>query len=335
MKGGKVNLNNDIHFMRLAIEEARKGEGRTAPNPCVGAVITKNNRIIAKGYHKQAGTPHAEINAIASAKESLAGSTMYVTLEPCSHRGRTGPCVEAIVEKGIARVVIGMTDPNPLVNGRGISYLRKYGVEVLSDVCNEECREINRPFIKHIHTGLPYVIMKAGISLDGKLNYRRGQSGWMTGKESREAVHTLRNRIDSIMVGRGTIEIDDPSLTTRLANQKGRDPLRIILDTNLRISPGARIFQQISQAETWIFCSEKIPSEKTEKFSRDNVEIKMVACRGDHVDLQQVFKVLGKAGICSVLVEGGAKLHGALLAEKLFDYAYLFLAPVFAGEDGI
>ncbi len=322
--------------MRLALQEARRGEGRTSPNPCVGAVITKGGRIISKGYHKKAGTPHAEINAIRAAKESLKGTTMYVTLEPCSHRGRTGPCAEAIVENHIARVVIGMEDPNPLVHGKGIDFLRQNGVEVVTDICSDECREINRPFIKHISSGLPLIIMKGGVSLDGRLNYKKGHGGWITGRETREAVHALRNRIDAIMVGRGTIEIDDPSLTTRLTGEKGRDPVRIILDTNLHTSPDAKVYNLHSPAKTWIFCSDTLSRKKKDKFRNSNVVIKPVACRGDSVDLREVVKVLGReGGICSVLVEGGARIHGAFLREKLFDSVNLFIAPVFAGENGI
>ncbi len=324
--------------MRLALQEALRGEGRTSPNPCVGAVITKDDRVISKGYHKKAGTPHAEINAIRNATESLIGTTMYVTLEPCSHKGRTGPCVEAIVENHITRVVVGMEDPNPLVNGKGIDFLRANGVEVVSEICRDECREINRPFIKHIKSGLPFVVMKAGVSLDGRLNYLKGHSGWITGRETREAVHGIRNRIDAIMVGRGTIDIDDPSLTTRLSGERGRDPVRIILDTNLLTSPDARVYNLQSPAMTWVFCSDTLSKEqmeKKEKFSNANVVIKSVACRGGSLDLREVLKVLGQEGICSVLVEGGARLHGAFLSEKLFDSVNLFIAPVFAGENGV
>ncbi len=321
--------------MRLALQEARKGEGRTSPNPCVGAVITKNGRIISKGYHKKAGTPHAEINAINAAEESLNGTTMYVTLEPCSHKGRTGPCVEAIVENHIARVVIGMEDPNPLVNGGGIDFLRRNGVEVVSEICRDECREINRPFLKHISSGLPLIIMKGGVSLDGKLNYLKGHTGWITGRETRDAVHAIRNRVDAIMVGRGTIEIDDPSLTTRISGEQGRDPVRVVLDTNLQTSPDARVYTLQSSAKTWIFCSDTLSKEKKDKFCNPNVVIKPVTCRGDSLDLREVAKVLGREGICSVLVEGGARLHGAFLQEKLFDSANLFIAPVFAGENGV
>lgn len=321
--------------MRLALQEARKGEGRTSPNPCVGAVIVKGGRVVSTGYHKKAGTPHAEINAIRAAEESLNGTTMYVTLEPCSHKGRTGPCAEAIVENHIARVVVGMEDPNPLVNGRGIDFLRKNGVEVVSEICRDECRKINLPFIKHITSGLPFMIMKGGVSLDGKLNYVKGYGGWITGKESREAVHAIRNRVDAIMVGRGTIEIDDPSLTTRITGKKGRDPVRVVLDTNLQTSPEAKVYCQKSSAKTLIFCSDSLAQEKKERFTHPNVVIKPVACQGDILDLKEVAKVLGREGICSVLVEGGARLHGAFLREKLFDSVNLFIAPIFAGENGV
>lgn len=244
----------DEYYMKLAVDEAQKGVGRTSPNPAVGALIVKDGVIVGKGYHKKAGTPHAEIHAMNDTSCSLQGTTIYVTLEPCSHTGRTPPCCEAIAKAGISRVVIGMMDPNPLVNGSGVSYLRNNGIEVVPGVLQDECENLNLPFLKYIQTSLPYMVMKAGVSLDGRLNYQSGVSGWITGKKSGTKVHQLRDRFDAIMVGSGTIIADNPSLTTRLQDTKhSRDPVRIVLDTSLSSSLSANIYNQESEANTIIF----------------------------------------------------------------------------------
>lgn len=321
--------------MRLALGEARKGIGRTSPNPCVGAVIVKNDQVIAKGYHKKAGTPHAEIHALRAAGSAAAGATMYVTLEPCNHTGKTPPCSHAVAAAGIARVVVGMEDPNPLVDGTGITYLRERKIEVVTGVLQEECRAINRPFIKHITTGMPWVVMKAGISLDGKLNYQQGESGWITGSKSVEKVHRLRNIHDAIMVGHHTVAIDNPSLTTRLTRGKGRDPIRIILDSTLVLASDMRPFTVQSAAPTWVFCAETAEERRVRQLESIGVRVFPVQRDEYGLVLRQVFRRLGENGVTSVLVEGGAALHGAILREQLYDYANLFLAPLFAGEGGI
>ena len=321
--------------MRQALREAKKGLGRTSPNPCVGAVIVKNGEVVAKGYHKKAGTPHAEIHALRSAGLAAAGATMYVTLEPCNHTGKTPPCSHAVAAAGIARVVVGMEDPNPLVDGTGVTYLRERNIEVVTGVLEDECRAINRPFIKHITTGLPWIVMKAGISLDGKLNYQQGESGWITGATSVETVHRLRNIHDAIMVGHRTVAIDNPSLTTRLTRGKGKDPIRIILDSALSLAPDARPFTVESPASTWVFCAETAEEKKVRQLQSLGVRVFPVPCDANGLVLHQVFRCLAENGVTSVLVEGGAALHGAILRERLYDYANLFLAPVFAGEGGI
>lgn len=252
----------DLRFMRLALREAKKGLGRTSPNPCVGAVVVRDDIVISRGYHKKAGTPHAEIHALRKAGELARGATIYVTLEPCSHTGRTPPCCQAVAAAGIKRVVVGMEDPNPLVRGRGNTYLHEQGLEVVSGVLEQECQEINLPFIKHITSGIPFVMMKAGMSLDGKISYQQGQPGWMTGKESSKKVHGLRNHLDAILVGRGTLVVDDPSLTTRLPGKRGRDPVRVILDSRLQLSLTSKILHLDSPASTLIFCSHSADEEK-------------------------------------------------------------------------
>src|SRR4051794_9610438 len=216
-------------FMRIAVDEAKKGVGRTSPNPAVGAVIVKSGRIVARGYHKKAGTAHAEVVAIAAAKGRTAGADLYTTLEPCNHFGRTPPCSQAILDAGIRRVICGSSDPNPLVNGKGIQKLRKAGVEVVTHVLQDECNQLNRPFFKTVRTGLPFVTLKAAITLDGKLASATGDSKWVTGEAARERVHQARNVADVVLVGAGTVEKDDPALTTRI--EGGRDAVRIVVDS--------------------------------------------------------------------------------------------------------
>ena len=326
----------DIFYMRLALREARKGLGRTSPNPCVGAVIVKDGEVIARGYHKKAGTPHAEINALGAAILPVAGATMYVTLEPCNHTGRTPPCSQAILASGISRVVAGMVDPNPRVDGSGLATLSAQGVEVRCGVLAEECRQLNQPFIKHITTGRPWVMLKAGVSLDGRLNYLQGKSGWITGERSLARVHRLRSHADAILVGAGTVHIDDPRLTTRLKSGRGRDPLRVILDGRLSTSPQARIYNQGSAAATWVFCRNDAPLERIDSFLQRGVRIFPVdAGEGGGVSLTQVLDRLGHEGVCSGLVGGGGRIHGSFLSQRLVDYAYLFYGPLFAGDGGV
>lgn len=327
--------DTDIAFMRQALREAKKGLGRTSPNPCVGAVIVNNGQVVGKGYHKKAGTPHAEVHALRDAGEKARGATLYVTLEPCSHTGRTPPCCHAVAAAGISRVVVGMTDPNPLVDGSGNSYLRQHGIEVVAGVLEQDCQAINRPFIKYITTGLPLVVMKAGVSLDGKLNYRRGESGWITGSRSVQMVHRLRDGHDAIMVGRSTAAIDNPSLNTRLGKRKGRDPVRVILDSHLALDPDSRPFSVQSTAPAWVFCATDADQRKIFRLREIGVEVFAVQSTGSGLDLREVLTILGSRQITSVLVEGGAEVHGALLRERLYDFAYLFIAPLFAGEEGV
>lgn len=331
-----LTAETDVFFMRLALKEARKGLGRTSPNPCVGAVIVHDQTVIATGYHKKAGTPHAEIHALRKAGESARGATLYVTLEPCNHVGRTPPCTRAIVAAGIRRVVVGMEDPNPLVDGSGNTYLQGQGIAVTSGVLETECRLLNRPFIKYITQGLPWVVMKAGMSLDGRISYQLHQGGAITGTVSSAKVHRLRNRLDAILVGKGTVMTDDPSLTTRLAHGRGRDPIRVILDTRLIIPESARLLSLESKAPTWIFCGPEVSLEKKERFSKkENVVIHQIGCGPDgRLDLLKMLKILASKGVLSLLVEGGATVHGAFLRHQLVDHVNLFIAPIFAGSCG-
>lgn len=326
--------DKDRFFMKLALEEAAKGRGRTSPNPCVGAVIVRESRIVGRGYHKKAGTPHAEVHALADAGSAARGATMYVTLEPCNHTGRTPPCSHGVVAAGITRVVIGLRDPNPLARG-GVDYLLEHGIEVVTGVCEKECRTINYPFIKHVTTGLPWVVMKAGMSLDGRITRLKGQGGAITSKESRRVVHTLRDQLDAILIGVETARIDNPSLTTRLKNREGRDPLRIILDSQLRLEPDAKLLTQDSGAETWVFCTHGASAEKEVCLKKAGAVIFRVSATGrNQVDPWEVLGILGERNIISILVEGGAGIHGSFLRAGLVDEVYLFLAPFFIGDSG-
>ncbi|MHB8810116.1 MAG: bifunctional diaminohydroxyphosphoribosylaminopyrimidine deaminase/5-amino-6-(5-phosphoribosylamino)uracil reductase RibD [Desulfobulbaceae bacterium] len=326
----------DVDFMRIALEEARKGQGRTAPNPCVGAVVVRDGQIVGRGYHHRAGTSHAEVNALHEAGDKAAGATLYVTLEPCNHTGRTPPCTQAILKAGVLRVVVGMNDPNPTVAGGGSSYLASRGVEIVIGVLEEECTAINRPFAKHITTGLPWLAMKAGMSLDGRISYGPGMGGRITGEASHLSTHRLRNTLDAILVGIGTALVDDPSLTTRLpVSESGRDPVRIILDTHLRLPSGAKLLCQQSQAPTWIFCDAEASAAAEEALTSSGAVIHRVGTGAEGLlDCRKIMTQLGKAGITSVLAEGGAGVHASLLRARLVDEVYLFVAPMFIGNQG-
>lgn len=330
-----ASSTSDRKYLQLALDEAKKALGRTSPNPCVGALIAKEGRIVSTGYHEKAGTPHAEIHALERAGEEAAGATLYVTLEPCNHTGRTPPCSHAVVRSGISRVVIGMLDPNPLVSGAGKRYLIDHGIEVVDGVLEYECRQINEPFIKYITTGLPLVALKAGVSLDGRLNYKRGESGWITGQESSRKVHQLRNEYDAILVGRATVAIDDPSLTTRLQEGGGRDPVRVILDSHLSLPSTAKVLHLESSSSTWIFCNTSVEDHLVRQMETCGARVTTVEKdQHGHLDLRAVLRHLAQEGMTSLLVEGGGKVHSSFLHNMSADKAYLFYAPIFAGSGG-
>ena len=327
---------DSTYFMTLALEEARKGVGRTSPNPMVGALIVKDGKIVGRGYHKKAGTPHAEVHAIHDAGPLAKDAILYVTLEPCNHTGRTPPCTEAILQAGITKVVIGMSDPNPRVAGGGADYLQSQGLEVSSGILEQQCRALNHSFIKHSATGLPWIIMKAGLSLDGKITYSPGQGAALTGPESKRYVHQLRNQVDAILVGVETALIDNPSLTTRLEGiSEIRDPLRIVLDTRLRLPADARVLNQPSLAETWVFCGEQASTEKETKLVQSGAKVFRLPLNSDkRIDLPALLRFLGQKNIISVLVEGGSRVHGAFYHQNLVDELFLFYAPFFVGDQG-
>jgi diaminohydroxyphosphoribosylaminopyrimidine deaminase/5-amino-6-(5-phosphoribosylamino)uracil reductase len=323
--------------MREALRLARRGLGRTSPNPAVGAVIVRKGEIIAGGYHQRAGSPHAEAEALSKlGKKAKKGDTLYVTLEPCNHHGRTPPCTEAILRSGIRDVVVGMRDPNPRVTGGGCDYLAEKGVKVRIGLLERECRRMNEFFVKFVTTGRPFVVVKTALTLDGWSATSTGHSRWITNQESRQFVHRLRDVVDAVMVGIETIIFDDPSLNTRLKNRKGKDPIRIVLDTNLRIPEHAKVLKQGSQALALVVAGEDVPAERQEKVRELGASILLCPTKEGRIDLQVLMDKLGAMSITSILVEGGATLMGALIREKLIDKFYVFKAPkILGGSDGI
>jgi diaminohydroxyphosphoribosylaminopyrimidine deaminase/5-amino-6-(5-phosphoribosylamino)uracil reductase len=322
-------------FMRIALEEAAKGLGRTSPNPVVGAVLVKGGRIIARGYHKKAGTAHAEVVALEAAGAKAKGADLYTTLEPCDHYGRTPPCSLAILEAGVRRVISASADPNPKVSGKGVARLRRAGVQVLTGVLADEADTLNRPFFKVMRTGLPWVTLKAAVTLDGKLATATGDSRWVTGEQARAWVHRLRDAVDVILVGANTVRKDDPKLTTRLPGGGGKDPLRIVVDSHLRLSPGYTVFTQRSPARTVVATLEDPEGRKARRFLAQGVEVWQVRQKNGRVDLKALLRRIAKAGLNHVLVEGGAELYGSFLREHLADALALFLAPKLIGAPGL
>lgn len=322
-------------YMQQALELARRAEGRTAPNPAVGAVIVQDGTVVGTGFHPKAGEPHAEIFALRAAGDLARGADIYVTLEPCSHHGRTGPCCDALIEAGVARVFVGMQDPNPQVRGRGISRLRAAGITVSVGICAVECRRLIAPFIKWITTRQPFVILKSALTLDGRIATSSGESQWITNEYSREHVHRLRDKVDAIMVGVGTVLHDDPRLTTRLA-AGGRDPMRIVVDSKLRTPTDAAIVNLDSAARTVIFTTQLADQQKIAAMRLlPMVDVVQLPSKDDKVDLSAVMHYLFEHGVQTVLVEGGAELNMALFNEKLIDRVMFYFAPkLLGGADG-
>ncbi|MFC1967430.1 bifunctional diaminohydroxyphosphoribosylaminopyrimidine deaminase/5-amino-6-(5-phosphoribosylamino)uracil reductase RibD [Chloroflexota bacterium] len=317
--------------MKLALPLARRGMGKTSPNPMVGAVIVKGDRIIGKGYHRRFGGDHAEVDAIKNASESVSGATMYVTLEPCCHHGKTPPCTDAIIKNKIRRVVIGTPDPNPRVNGRGMATLKKNGIEVISGVLEEECRSLNEAFFRHVTTGLPLVTVKFAQTLDGRIAAASGSSQWISSAASRRLVHKLRAVNDAVMVGIGTMLADDPELTVR--HLRGRNPIRVILDSRLSIPLEARVLGNQGNAPTIIATTNKADKAKLSRLKEAGIEVLEIP--GDEhgrVDLNQLLVELGKRGISSVLAEGGAGVITALLRRNLADKIVAIVAPKILGK---
>lgn len=322
---------SDDTFMNRALHLARKGRGWVSPNPMVGCVIVKDGRIIGEGYHRRFGEGHAEVNAIESATESLAGAIFYVTLEPCSHYGKTPPCVDRIIETGAARVVIGTADPNPLVSGRGIEKLQEHGIEIKVGVLEEECRDLNEVFFKFMSTGAPFVTVKYAQTLDGRIATATGHSKWISSEASRQYAHELRSIHDAIMVGKGTVINDDPDLTVRLV--KGRNPTRVVVDSTLQIPEDARVLRNQEKAHTIIATTSRGAPEKNDRLTRKGIEVLITDTGEDgRVDLQKLLVELGRRNISSVLVEGGSEIITSLIAARIPDRLIAIMAPKIAGS---
>ena len=322
----------DEMYMQRAIELAQKGAGYTNPNPMVGAVIVKENRIIAEGYHEKCGELHAERNAIKNLKESAQNATIYVTLEPCCHYGRTPPCTEAILEQGISRVVIGSRDPNPLVAGKGVAILRQNGISVTEDCLREKCDAINQPFFHFITTKRPYVTAKYAMTLDGKIACYTGESKWITGETARNHVQTLRGRYAAIMAGIGTVLCDDPMLNCRIPG--AHNPLRIVVDSGLRIPVTSKLVQSAKEYPLMIVCGKENPEKKEALTAAGAEVVRLPKPEEERVDLWALTELLGERKIDSLLIEGGAKIHEEAFRQGIVNHVCAYIAPkIFGGRD--
>jgi diaminohydroxyphosphoribosylaminopyrimidine deaminase/5-amino-6-(5-phosphoribosylamino)uracil reductase len=315
-------------YMKLTINLAKKGMGKTSPNPLVGAVVVKNDRIIGKGYHKRFGEPHAETNALRACKDQARNATLYVNLEPCCHYGKkTPPCTDTIKKSGIKKVVCATLDPNPQVNGNGIKTLREGGIEVDLGILEEEAKKLNEIYLKFITTGLPFVILKIAQTLDGKIATKLGDSKWITQDDSRRFVHSLRSCVDAVLVGANTVRRDDPELT--IHDARGENPIRIILDSAGKTSNRSKVIKENKNGKTIIATN----NEKIKEKLKEKVEIWKLKKRKDgKVDLADLLRKAGENQISSLLVEGGAKVFTSFLKEKLVDKIYYFLSPKILGK---
>jgi diaminohydroxyphosphoribosylaminopyrimidine deaminase/5-amino-6-(5-phosphoribosylamino)uracil reductase len=322
--------------MTLALRLAAKGRGKTSPNPMVGALVVKNGRIVARGYHHGPGQPHAEILALTQAGPRANGATLYVTLEPCCHvLKRTPPCVPAVVQSGVRQVVVAMVDPNPSVKGRGIAALRRAGIAVTTGIAQEESAQLNRAYLHWATTGRPYVILKAGMTLDGKVATAKGESRWITGPRARQDAHRFRSQVDAVVVGVGTVLKDNPTLTARRSDRPlklaRRQPLRVVLDSTLRTPPTATVCAKQDRAKTLIVTTRRASRSRRRPFERAGVEVVSLSTKNGRVSFPALLTMLGKRGITSVLIEGGSTVNAAALRAKLVNHVVLYLAPTLMG----
>ena len=318
--------------MKMAIKLAEKGKGRVSPNPLVGASVVKEDRIVGQGYHARYGDQHAETKALQEAGSEAKGATIYINLEPCCHHGQTPPCVDEIIKAGISRAVISVKDPNPIVNGKSIDLLKKKGIKVKIGVLEKTALKLNEFFFKYITTGTPFVILKSGMSMDGKVATKTGESRWITSEVSREYVHQLRNQIDATLVGIETILRDNPRLTTRLKNGQGRDPIRVVIDSLLRIPIRMRVFTQESDAGNIIITTFNAPIDRTKKIESAGAKVLFVKPKGrNRVDMEAMVKELGKLQISSLLIEGGPGINASAIQEGIVDKVIMFIAPMIIG----
>ncbi|MYL36634.1 bifunctional diaminohydroxyphosphoribosylaminopyrimidine deaminase/5-amino-6-(5-phosphoribosylamino)uracil reductase RibD [Halobacillus litoralis] len=320
-------MERDEQYMAVAVQMARETVGQTSPNPSVAAIVVKDNQVVGMGVHVKAGEPHAEVHALRMAGEKAAGAEIYVTLEPCSHHGRTPPCAEAVAKAGIRRVVTASSDPNPKVSGRGIEMMKRQGLEVRTGVLKDEADEVNRAFFHYIQTGEPYVRLKSAMSLDGKIATSSGESQWITGEEARQDGHRYRHQSDAILVGINTVMMDNPTLTTRIPGG-GKHPIRIVLDTHLRIPPASMLIQN-DESPTWIFTSSDISDEK--RLLLEEYAHVRVLPLGRTIDITDVLRYLGEHQVTSLLVEGGATIADAFVRSGKVNETITYIAPKLIG----
>ena len=320
---------DDEKWMKRALRLAEAGRGRTSPNPVVGAVLVKRGKVVGEGYHAKIGEAHAEIAALRQAGEKARGAVLYLNLEPCTHYGRTPPCVPQVIKAAVKRVVIGMEDPNPVVNGKGIEALRKSGLDVKVGVLEKECRRLNEAFGKYILKKEPFVVLKVAATLDGKIATRNGDSKWISGEASRRFVHKLREQVDGVLVGIGTVLRDDPLLTARM--KEGREPYRIVLDSRLKIPEEAKVFER-SPSKVILATTGSAPQDKIERLEKRGVRVLIIDSKEGKVDLRSCLRKLGEIGMVNLLLEGGSQVNGSFLDEGLIDKFLLFLSPKLIGD---
>ncbi len=331
---GSFPLNEHRKYMKLALRLAEKGLGFTSPNPAVGAVIVKNGNIVGRGYHKQAGLPHAEAEALREAGKSARGATMYVTLEPCNHTGRTPACTVALFKAGIKRLFYAVGDPNPKVRGNGAEYLRQQGISAQQGPCTEEARYLNRFYFHHLRTSRPYIIAKFAASLDGKIASAGGESQWITGERARKEAHKLRRYVDAVLIGAGTARKDNPSLSARLKGKVIKQPLRIVLDSRRSLPPHLSLFEPARAGQTVLVASEAMSSQRHRLLEARGTQI--IITKQDErglISLTDLLTRLGEMGVASLLVEGGSRALGSFVQEKLVDEVYAFIAPLLIGGE--
>jgi diaminohydroxyphosphoribosylaminopyrimidine deaminase/5-amino-6-(5-phosphoribosylamino)uracil reductase len=321
-------LKNDIYYMRRAIAMARKAIGRTSPNPLVGCVIVKSGKVIAEGWHKFCGGAHAEVDALKKAGTGAKGATMYVNLEPCSHWGRTPPCVEAILKAGIKKVVVAMVDPNPVNNGKSLRILQAKGVKVVTGVCEEEAKALNTAFVKYITTRMPFVTAKTAQTLDGKIATSKGDSKWITAEATRAFATKKRDEFDAILVGINTVLADDPRL-----NAPSKHLWKIVVDSKLRTPERARIFLGADPGQVILATTKTAPKARVTRLQKRGARVIICPAKNGRVDLKWLFKELAKIGIASILIEGGAAVIGSALKAKLVDRLYVYIAPKIVGNE--
>lgn len=326
---GKKRMEHN-KFMRRAIELAYEGLGAVNPNPLVGAVVVKENQIITEGCHERYGAWHAERNALTRCDQQVQGATMYVTLEPCCHYGKTPPCTDIIIQHGIAKVYVGILDPNPLVAGQGVDKLRQAGIEVEIGLMADEIRYMNRVFLKYITKGLPWVTLKYAMTIDGKIATHSGHSKWITNQEARQRVHQLRREYIAIMVGIGTVLADDPMLDCRL-DTPGRQPIRIVVDSKARIPVDSKLVQTAGQLPTIVVHTAQADPQRVHSLVRHQIECIECSDQNGEVDIQEMLRILGKRKIDAILLEGGGTLNYAFIKHNLVDQLYAFIAPKIIG----